>query len=114
MSLTKIVNIQLRSNCRKDQEEDDRKRGRGRDRGSYGPTSSFTEKKDYKPTVNLEYIDDNGRAMNSKEAFRFLRCGVFDLGCEEESICITFLKCWPVKNYFSSSATSSMEKAVAN
>merc|ERR1719447_322652 len=57
---------------RKDQEEDDRKRGRGRDRGSYGPTSSFTEKKDYKPTVNLEYIDDNGRAMNSKEAFRFL------------------------------------------
>merc|ERR1712027_116524 len=53
-------------------EEEDRKRGRGRDRGSYGPTSSFTEKKDYKPTVNLEYIDDNGRAMNSKEAFRFL------------------------------------------
>merc|ERR1712150_469118 len=26
----------------------------------------------YKPTVNLEYIDDNGRAMSSKEAFRFL------------------------------------------
>ena len=89
-NLTKIVNIQLRSNCRKDQEEDDRKRGRGRDRGSYGPTSSFTEKKDYKPTVNLEYIDDNGRAMNSKEAFRFLRCGVFDLGCEDGLICITF------------------------
>ena len=59
---------------RKDQEEDDRKRGRGRDRGSYGPTSSFSEKKGYKPTVNLEYIDDNGRAMSSKEAFRFLRC----------------------------------------
>jgi len=57
---------------RKDQEEDDRKRGRGRDRGSYGPTSSFSEKKGYKPTVNLEYIDDNGRAMSSKEAFRFL------------------------------------------
>merc|ERR1712203_856176 len=41
---------------RKDQEEDDRKRGRGRDRGSYGPTSSFTEKKDYKPTVNLNIL----------------------------------------------------------
>ena len=61
---------------RKDQEEDDRKRGRGRDRGSYGPTSSFSEKKNYKPTVNLEYIDDNGRAMSSKEAFRFLRWGL--------------------------------------
>ena len=60
----------MRLISRKDQEEDDKKRGRGRDRG---PTSSFSEKKNYKPTVNLEYIDDNGRAMSSKEAFRFLR-----------------------------------------
>ena len=38
---------------RKDQEEDDRKRrGGGRDRNAYGPTSSFTEKKGYKPTVS--------------------------------------------------------------
>ena len=69
----------LESILRKDQEEDDRKRGRGRDRGSYGPTSSFSEKKGYKPTVNLEYIDDNGRAMSSKEAFRFLRWGLLNI-----------------------------------
>lgn len=57
----------------RDHEEDDRKRrGGGRDRGYQGPTSSFTEKKNYKPEVNLEYVDDTGRAMNAKEAFRFL------------------------------------------
>eukprot|EP00088_Acartia_fossae_P000368 TRINITY_DN10150_c0_g1_i1.p1 TRINITY_DN10150_c0_g1~~TRINITY_DN10150_c0_g1_i1.p1 ORF type:complete len:484 (+),score=167.13 TRINITY_DN10150_c0_g1_i1:217-1452(+) len=52
-------------------EEDDRKR-RGRDRGSYsGPTTAFPEKRNYKPEVNLEYVDDSGRAMNKKEAFRY-------------------------------------------
>jgi len=57
----------------RDHEEDDRKRrGGGRDRGYQGPTSSFSEKKNYKPEVNLEYVDDTGRAMNAKEAFRFL------------------------------------------
>jgi len=56
----------------RDYEEDDRKR-RGRDRGGYsGPTTSFAEKKGYKPEVNLEYLDDGGRAMNRKEAFRHL------------------------------------------
>ena len=59
----------------RDHEEDDRKRrgGRGGDRGySGGPTQTFSEKKGYKPSVNLEYIDDTGRSMNQKEAFRFL------------------------------------------
>jgi len=57
----------------RDHEEDDRKRrGGGRDRGYQGPTSSFSEKKGYKPEVTLEYVDDTGRAMNAKEAFRFL------------------------------------------
>ena len=58
----------------RDHEEDDRKRrGGGRDRASYsGPTQTFTEKKHYKPSVNIEYIDDGGRAMTSKEAFRYL------------------------------------------
>ena len=74
-----LVHSLLEFILRKDQEEDDRKRGRGRDRGSYGPTSSFSEKKGYKPTVNLEYIDDNGRAMSSKEAFRFLRWGLLNI-----------------------------------
>ena len=60
----------------RDHEEDDRKRrggrGGGRDGYSGGPTQTFSEKKGYKPSVNLEYIDDNGRSMNQKEAFRFL------------------------------------------
>ena len=58
----------------RDHEEDDRKRrGAGRDRGSYsGPTQTFSEKKHYKPSVNIEYIDDGGRSMTSKEAFRYL------------------------------------------
>jgi len=57
----------------RDHEEDDRKRrGGGRDRGYQGPTSSFSEKKGYKPEVTIEYVDDTGRAMNQKEAFRFL------------------------------------------
>jgi len=57
----------------RDHEEDDRKRrGGARDRGYQGPTSSFSEKKGYKPEVTLEYVDDTGRAMNAKEAFRFL------------------------------------------
>eukprot|EP00092_Neocalanus_flemingeri_P027265 GFUD01029567.1.p1 GENE.GFUD01029567.1~~GFUD01029567.1.p1 ORF type:complete len:1005 (+),score=402.86 GFUD01029567.1:3093-6107(+) len=57
----------------RDHEEDDRKRrGGGRDRGYQGPTSSFSEKKGYKPEVTIEYVDDTGRAMNPKEAFRFL------------------------------------------
>jgi len=37
-----------------------------------GPTSEFKEKEGYKPQPKLEYIDDNGKAMSTKEAFRHL------------------------------------------
>ena len=37
-----------------------------------GPVQNFQEKSDYKPNVKLEYIDDSGRRLNQKEAFRFL------------------------------------------
>ncbi|XP_054260871.1 U4/U6.U5 tri-snRNP-associated protein 1 [Macrosteles quadrilineatus] len=37
-----------------------------------GPTSDFKEKDGYKPNVKLDYIDDNGHLLNSKEAFRYL------------------------------------------
>jgi len=56
-------------------QDDDKnsRRGGGRQGGGYsGPTSSFSEKKGYKPEVLLEYVDDKGRAMSSKEAFRYL------------------------------------------
>jgi hypothetical protein len=50
----KCKDYKIDDKSRKDQEEDDRKRrGGGRDRAAYGggPSSTFTEKKDYKPTV---------------------------------------------------------------
>ena len=43
-----------------------------RERYSYGPTTEFKEKEHYRPEVKLEYVDDGGRRMNEKEAFRFL------------------------------------------
>ena len=48
---------------------DDRRNNR--DRYS-GRVSEFQEKSNYRPEVNLEYIDDEGRILNEKEAFRQL------------------------------------------
>lgn len=49
---------------------DDDKFGR-RDRFN-GPSSDFKEKEGFKPNVKLEYIDDDGHVLSSKEAFRYL------------------------------------------
>ena len=54
---------------------DDDRRGRG-DR-YMGPTTDFREKDNYRPEVKLEYVDDEGRKLNSKEAFRLLNCLYF-------------------------------------
>ena len=32
----------------------------------------FKDKDGYKPNVKVEYVDDNGRMMTPKEAFRYL------------------------------------------
>ncbi|EFX76024.1 hypothetical protein DAPPUDRAFT_306323 [Daphnia pulex] len=37
-----------------------------------GPVVEFKDKEGYKPLPKLEYIDDNGKAMSTKEAFRHL------------------------------------------
>ncbi|CAG2066988.1 unnamed protein product, partial [Timema podura] len=50
---------------------DDDKFGR-RERYS-GPTSDFKEKETFKPNVKLEYIDDDGRILNAKEAFSCIK-----------------------------------------
>ncbi|XP_026685825.1 U4/U6.U5 tri-snRNP-associated protein 1 [Diaphorina citri] len=50
--------------------QDDDKFGR-RERYS-GPTSEFKEKEGYKPNIQLDYIDDEGHLLSSKEAFRYL------------------------------------------
>ncbi|XP_066260823.1 U4/U6.U5 tri-snRNP-associated protein 1 [Euwallacea similis] len=46
-------------------------RGSARERYS-GPIQDFREKDGFKPNVKLEYIDDDGHILNSKEAFRYL------------------------------------------
>ncbi|CAH0554749.1 unnamed protein product [Brassicogethes aeneus] len=46
-------------------------RGGRRERYS-GPITDFKEKETFKPNVKLEYIDDDGHILNSKEAFRYL------------------------------------------
>ncbi|XP_053613171.1 U4/U6.U5 tri-snRNP-associated protein 1 [Plodia interpunctella] len=51
--------------------EDD-KYGR-RERGGYsGPLQEFREKPGFKPNIKLEYVDDDGRPLCPKEAFRYL------------------------------------------
>ena len=37
-----------------------------------GPIMPFSEKKDYKPDVVLEYVDKKGRMMDAKDAYRYL------------------------------------------
>jgi U4/U6.U5 tri-snRNP-associated protein 1 len=37
-----------------------------------GPIMEFKERDGFKPNVKLEYIDDDGHILNSKEAFRYL------------------------------------------
>ncbi|XP_045473906.1 U4/U6.U5 tri-snRNP-associated protein 1 isoform X2 [Harmonia axyridis] len=52
---------------------EDNERGGGRRGDRYaGPIQDFKEKDGFKPNVKLEYIDDDGRILNSKEAFRYL------------------------------------------
>ncbi|OQR67454.1 hypothetical protein BIW11_13517 [Tropilaelaps mercedesae] len=50
--------------------------GRGRRGGAaghyHGPVSDFKDKAFYKPDVKLDYIDDSGRILSQKEAFRYL------------------------------------------
>ena len=50
---------------------DDDRRGRGGGSSfAAGPVTEFRDKANYKPEVKLEYIDDQGRLLSSKEAFR--------------------------------------------
>lgn len=50
----------------------DDERGRGRGERYMGPTTDFKDKDGYRPDVKLEYVDDEGRKLNAKEAFRYL------------------------------------------
>jgi U4/U6.U5 tri-snRNP-associated protein 1 len=53
--------------------DDKHSRGKGRERYLGGGGGlEFKEKDGYKPDIKLEYVDDSGRMMTPKEAFRFL------------------------------------------
>ncbi len=41
-----------------------------RELSRYGRESYFPEKKDYNPNVNIEYVDDTGRLLNTKEVHK--------------------------------------------
>lgn len=43
-----------------------------RERGYSGPISEFREKEGFRPNVKLDYVDDEGRHLKPKEAFRYL------------------------------------------
>lgn len=51
--------------------EDD-KHGRRERGGHSGPLQDFREKPNFRPDVELEYVDDDGRPLCPKEAFRYL------------------------------------------
>ncbi|KAI3381181.1 hypothetical protein SNEBB_008608 [Seison nebaliae] len=51
-------------------EDKNRRDNNDRRRGHSG--QSFNEMKYYKPDFKLDYVDDNGKFMNEKEAFRYL------------------------------------------
>ncbi|XP_064535240.1 U4/U6.U5 tri-snRNP-associated protein 1 [Drosophila montana] len=71
-SNTKMAHLQAKNYSIEDKAagEDD-KIGR-RDRFHAGPIMEFKDKETFKPNVKLDYIDDNGRILNLKEAFRYL------------------------------------------
>ncbi len=43
-----------------------------RELSRFGRESAFPEKKSYVPNVRIEYVDDSGRVLNTKEAFRYM------------------------------------------
>ncbi|KAM7351710.1 U4/U6.U5 tri-snRNP-associated protein 1 [Cochliomyia hominivorax] len=71
-SNSKMAHLQAKNYSIEDKNtaEDD-KFGR-RDRFHAGPIMDFKDKTNFNPNVKLEYIDDNGRILNLKEAFRYL------------------------------------------
>ena len=68
---TKLKHLENKNYTIDDKSNEDRNSRRG-DRYGGGGGSSFQEKSDYKPNVRLDYMDDDGRILNRKEAFRHL------------------------------------------
>ncbi|XP_037033682.1 U4/U6.U5 tri-snRNP-associated protein 1 [Bradysia coprophila] len=71
-SNTRMAHLQAKNYSIEDKAYADDDKFQRRDRYHAGPISEFREKDSYRPNVKLEYIDDNGRLLNEKEAFRYL------------------------------------------
>nr|CAI5865071.1 unnamed protein product [Callosobruchus analis] len=71
-SNSRLAHLQAKHYSIEDKSYGDDGDGRGRRERYMGPVTEFKEKDTFKPNVKLEYIDDEGRVLNSKEAFRYL------------------------------------------
>lgn len=58
--------------CVCSEEEKHGRRERGHHAAHNGPLSEFREKAGFRPNIKLEYVDDDGRPLCPKEAFRYL------------------------------------------
>lgn len=71
-SNTRMAHLQAKNYSIEDKAYGEDDKFNRRDRFQSGPIMEFKERDTYKPNVKLEYIDDNGRILNEKEAFRYL------------------------------------------
>ncbi|KAJ6628254.1 U4/U6.U5 tri-snRNP-associated protein 1 [Pseudolycoriella hygida] len=71
-SNTRMAHLQAKNYSIEDKAYGEDEKFQRRDRYHSGPISEFKEKESYRPNVKLEYIDDSGRLLNEKEAFRYL------------------------------------------
>lgn len=69
----KVLDLMAQNYTIQDKRYDDLdEKNRKRDRYSGGMTSEFKDKDGYIPYVKLDYVDEGGRALSAKEAFRQL------------------------------------------
>lgn len=71
-SNTKMAHLQAKNYSIEDKSYTEDDKFNRRDRYQSGPIMDFRDKSNFNPNVKLEYIDDNGRILNAKEAFRYL------------------------------------------
>ncbi|XP_055375657.1 U4/U6.U5 tri-snRNP-associated protein 1 [Condylostylus longicornis] len=71
-SNAKMAHLQAKNYTIDDKSYNEDDKGYSRRDRYHGPISDFKDKDNFKPNVKLEYIDDNGRILNAKEAFRYL------------------------------------------
>lgn len=46
---------------------------------SHSRSASFPEKKDYNPLINIEYVDDKGRALTPKEVRLYMHTYMYNV-----------------------------------